>query len=107
MRAGFLMLLAIVAVMLVSGCTAVNNSNGAPDATRKCQDKCIQLVSTNTDFSVGPCIDDNITADWVCDMAHEPRQPVDEEPANQCSSFGTTAHHFVEVNENCRVIRIV
>lgn len=97
----------IVAIIIVSGCTASNNGAGAPEASLKCQNKCIQLASTKTDFSRGPCIDDSIMAGWVCDMAHSPREAVDDEPANQCPSFGKTAHHFVEVSESCRVIRVV
>ncbi len=106
MKAGFLILLAAVAALLVSGCV-VSSSAGASQASSACQAKCIQLVSSNMDFSNGPCIDDSIAPDWVCDMAHGPRQPVDDDPANQCPSFGKTAHHFVEVTENCRIIRIV
>ena len=97
---------AMLFAILASGCVALNT--GAPDATdaaSRCQQRCLDLQPTSMDFTKGPCLDNNITDDWVCDVAHDPRQPVDDDPANQCPAFGTTAHHFVEVNENCRLIR--
>ena len=37
----------------------------------------------------GPCISDgqNGLTDWVVDVAHSPRQAVDDQPANQCTAF--------------------
>lgn len=103
----FLLIAVLVAIVVTSGCVVSNGSAGASQASSACQEKCLQLVSTNIDFTNGPCLDDNITSGWVCDMAHGPRQAVDDDPANQCPSFGKTAHHFVEVSENCRIIRVV
>jgi len=97
----------LLAAIAVSGCTATNNSDSASAASARCQQKCMDLADTNMDFSPGPCLDDAIASDWVCDMAHNPRQAVDDNPANQCPSFGNAAHHFVEVNENCRILRVV
>ncbi|MBM3303918.1 MAG: hypothetical protein FJY76_02385 [Candidatus Aenigmarchaeota archaeon] len=96
------------AIVVISGCVASNtNVPGLTDAVSRCQQKCLDLVTTRADLSKGPCLDNNITAGWVCDMAHDPRRPVDDDPSNQCPAFGTTARHFVEVNENCRIIRAV
>jgi len=98
----------MVIAILVSGCVASNtNYPDASEATSKCRQACMDLQLTRMDFSNGPCINDNIIADWVCDVVHEPRQPIDDVPANQCPSFGIATHHFVEVNENCRIIRVV
>lgn len=99
--------LLVVFAILVSGCVANPSSNAAIDASYKCRQKCMQLVPANIDFSSGPCLDDNLMEDWVCDMAHDPRQPVDDIKTNQCPSFGTKANHFIEVDENCRLIRAV
>jgi hypothetical protein len=42
----------------------------------------------------------------VADIAHEPRQPVDDEPANQCARFRNgEAHHFVELDPDGALIR--
>jgi hypothetical protein len=44
----------------------------------------------------------------VCDVAHSPRQEVDNNPHNQCQSYLIgQAHHFVEVTPECRLIRAV
>ena len=42
----------------------------------------------------------------VCDVAHSPREAVDDLPENQCADFREgRAHHFVEVTPDCRFIR--
>ena len=60
------------------------------------------------DLSAGPCIAEQLPglADWAADIAHDPRQPVDDQPANQCQSYrdGRT-HHFVELTPEGQPIR--
>ncbi len=59
------------------------------------------------DYSTGPClgalpIDDN----WVIDIAHNPRQPVDDEPTNQCAAYNVgKAKHFIELDETGNLIQ--
>jgi hypothetical protein len=56
----------------------------------------------------GPCIADRLPglSDWVADVAHDPRRPVDALPANQCARYRAgEAHHFVELTPGGRVIR--
>ncbi|MDN5358343.1 MAG: hypothetical protein PWP76_186 [Candidatus Diapherotrites archaeon] len=86
--------------------------NAAPKAIDDCRTLCMR-AKAEYDLSNGPCLSDiypdkwNVP-DWVCDVAHSPRQPVDNLPENQCSAFRAgMAHHFVEVDENCNVIRIM
>lgn len=77
-------------------------------ANFKCQELCqFELTSGDTDFINGPCLAEEIIPDWSCDIAHSPRQAVDDDPANQCASFrqGLT-HHFVEVDGNCNRIKV-
>jgi len=74
-------------------------------AIQKCIDLCKQKLSENISLENGPCLSNEIIPDWVCDVAHWPRQPVDNLPENQCPAFGSTAHNFVEVNETCGFIR--
>jgi len=78
------------------------------NAIVKCQELCqIKLSSNGQDFDQGPCLSNQIAPDWVCDVAHEPRQPIDDQPENQCSAFRNgQAHHFVEIDGNCNVIKI-
>ena len=103
----WLIAIALVSVIAASGCAVNNSSDNANYASRKCQDLCVQLLATRIDVTKGPCLSDNIAGDWVCDMAHSPRTAEDDDPTNQCPSFGAAARHFVEVSENCRVLRVV
>lgn len=72
-----------------------------------CETLCQAKLAEGLNLSNGPCLSNNLTADWVCDVAHSPREPVDDDTTNQCSEYGKTAHHFVEVDPQCRFIRKV
>jgi len=75
----------------------------------KCQDLCRVELREGNDLSLGPCLGNpmNGMVDWVCDVAHSPRHGVDSLPENQCSVFRAgTAIHFVEVDEECNIIKI-
>jgi hypothetical protein len=57
------------------------------------------------DMSTGPCLGE-IKSDWVADVVHNPRQPIDDLPQNQCSQYNDgTVHHFVEVDTNGNFVR--
>lgn len=57
------------------------------------------------DMSNGPCLG-KIADDWVLDIAHNPRQPVDNKPQNQCQDFTEgKAHHFIELDPEGKLIR--
>ncbi len=87
--------------------------SAAPTAIDSCRTLCKFAKSEGLSLSNGPCLSDAYAdrwdvPDWVCDVAHVPRQPVDNLPENQCTPFREgKAHHFVEVDENCQVIRVV
>jgi hypothetical protein len=70
--------------------------------------KFIYAGKAKQDLSAGPCLSEGIPglSDWVVDIAHDPRLPVDDRPANQCQSFrdGET-HHFVELTPDGQLIR--
>lgn len=54
----------------------------------------------------GPCLG-TIFNGWVADVAHSPRQPVDDRPENQCEEYRNgTAQHFVELDAGGEVIDI-
>jgi hypothetical protein len=97
-------------VGVVSGKIQVEQKKQADKtlATIKCQELCQNAIaSSDQDLDKGPCLSNEVIADWVCDVAHVPRQPVDDEAANQCSAFRTgQAHHFVEVDGNCNVLKV-
>jgi hypothetical protein len=67
-----------------------------------------QAKADGTNLNRGPCIAEQLPgmADWVADIAHNPRQPVDDVPANQCRRYRAgQAHHFVELDTSGHLIR--
>jgi len=72
-----------------------------------CEALCREKLVGGADLSDGPCLSNEIAPGWVCDVAHDPRQDVDDKPENQCSAYGKTASHFVEVSPGCALIREV
>ena len=96
--------------VILSGCTGQTET----DVKQKAIDACIEECRTRSvipewdwESARGPCLLNPIpdTPDWVCDVAHDPRQDVDNLPENQCSEYGKTANHFVEVDPNCELIK--
>lgn len=65
-----------------------------------------QEKEKNRDFSTGPCLSDALLSNWVVDIAHNPRIPMDDLPQNQCpGSFEGRAQHFVELDLEGNLIR--
>ena len=89
-----------------------SGSNVEPSGSQRAVDEAQaafrQLQASGQDLSAGPCISESLPGlpDWVADIAHDPRQPVDDEPANQCQRYRSgQAHHFVELNVDGQLIR--
>ena len=102
--------LAPILILLIFGCLSTETPNAPKTTEQQAIDRCISLCLTEnasgTNLSNGPCLSNKIIADWVCDVAHNPRQDMDNDPANQCSGFGVgSAHHFVEVSLDCEFIK--
>ncbi len=104
----------IVLLILSSGCVqqeGTDASGAGKTAAEIASDKCVQLCEAETqkgtDLGNGPCLSNEVVEGWVCDVAHSPRAAVDNIAGNQCSAFGKTASHFVEVDEGCKIIRAV
>lgn len=85
-------------------------------AVDDCSRICKSSLSNSKDISNGPCLANEVNRvkggwlveKWVCDVAHNPRQAVDDLPENQCSAYREgKARHFVEVDETCNLIRVV
>jgi hypothetical protein len=123
MKKRLVFLIIIFFSLLLSGCkqqgqeiTNVMTGLGAVDkkiqadndlAVAQAKDLYRQAITLETDISAGPCLANNLMPDWVADIAHNPRQPVDDKPENQCSAFREgLAHHFVELDLNGNVINI-
>ena len=65
-------------------------------------------VASFLEVDRGPCIAERLTGlpDWVVDIAHDPRRPVDDRPANQCRRYREgEASHFVELDPAGNLIR--
>ncbi len=100
----FAIIILIVAVVMFFSRSASNNFD---DKKSKAIESCISKCLSASDLSNGSCLSNEIVSGWVCDVAHNPRQPIDDNPENQCSEYGKSAKHFVEVNEKCELIRAV
>ena len=67
-----------------------------------------QARAAGIELSNGPCIADPLEGmpTWVVDIAHDPREDIDDDPANQCSSYRSgDADHFVELDPSGNLIR--
>jgi hypothetical protein len=104
-KSAVLFVAAIVAVVLLSGCVGQSAQQDAIDA---CKALCVSQLNAGADLSNGPCLSNSIAKEWVCDVAHSPRQAVDNDPANQCDAYRAgIASHFVEVGTSCELVRAV
>jgi hypothetical protein len=102
--------LAVLALAsLASACGGDRAPAGESDrAIAAAMDAYENAKTKNLDLEVGPCIAERLPGldDWVADIAHDPRQGVDEEPENQCRRFRDgEATHFVELTPDGELIR--
>jgi hypothetical protein len=64
-----------------------------------------EAVAEGRDLADGPCLG-VVLEDWVADVAHDPRQEVDDRPENQCEAYRSgEAGHFVELDPEGELIR--
>jgi hypothetical protein len=98
--------IAIALAVLASGCTQSAETDSVKARTA-CVLLCKLELQKGADLNSGPCLSNDVIEDgeWVCDVAHDPRLPVDNQPENQCPAYGP-GKHFVEVDEQCNVIRV-
>ena len=97
---GALAIIVIVAYVLISERRPPIN---------QCVNICKESLAKGKNLTNGPCLANPLPSnpDWVCDVAHSPRQAVDNLKQNQCSAYGKTAKHFIEVDPSCHFIRAV
>ena len=97
-----------VALLVAFGCATQERAPEAAGAKNACISECRREILSGRNLSDGPCLLDTMPdyPGWVCDVAHSPRQAVDDLPANQCGSFAKgKASHFIEVTPDCIFIR--
>jgi len=66
------------------------------------------------DFSQGPCLSNNLFGNpdypetlWVLDIAHQPREEVDNQKENQCLAYREgRALNYIEFDEEGNLIRL-
>lgn len=98
----------LVIALLLSYIYLWNASAKKSAVTELCKNLCNEQLNESKSLSSGPCLSNEVALNWVCDVAHNPRQTIDNLPENQCNAFRNgTASHFVEVDENCGLIRAV
>lgn len=77
------------------------------NAVKKAMDVYKNRKDSGEDFETGPCLSNDLLPDWVVDIAHNPRQALDNLPENQCAAYTEgRAKHFVELDLEGEVIRI-
>ena len=104
----FISALVVLATTACGGSGSNVEPSGSQRAVDEAQAAFRQLQTGGEDLSAGPCISESLPGlpDWVADIAHDPRQPIDDEAANQCQRYRSgQAHHFVELNVDGQLIR--
>lgn len=107
MRRATLVPLAVV-LLSVAGCGGDSGDDERTQAIAAAGDAYDRARASGADLGRGPCIAEQLEGldDWVVDIAHDPRRPVDDQPANQCSRFRSgEASHFVELDPSGELIR--
>jgi hypothetical protein len=98
----------LVFSLLFAGCAQEQPPAKEAAPAELCIAACQKALAEGKSLESGPCLLDPIAEapSWVCDVAHSPREAVDNEQANQCASFRRgEAKHFVEVAPSCQFIR--
>ncbi|MCL6500753.1 MAG: hypothetical protein K6T16_01820 [Candidatus Pacearchaeota archaeon] len=104
--------LILLASMIVSGFDGFGSfglgcEEKAKVLVNACKMACYEAINNGTDLSKGPCLLDPMSQDtnWVCDIAHKPRENIDNERENQCNSWHNgTSKHFIELTPECEFI---
>jgi hypothetical protein len=99
----------VAALLAVAGCGGDDASPSEQDqAVSSAMDAYHAAKAKGVDFSSGPCIAEQLPGldDWVADVAHDPREDVDDEEENQCQRYRDgEASHFVELTPEGELIR--
>ncbi len=104
MKSPIIILLTLLSLLVASSGCVEKSSDTKSSAIQKCIELCKNYNYEFLDKS--PCLSNEIEPDWVCDVAHSPRQAIDNLPENQCEAWrNKTAKHFVELDTNCNLIK--
>jgi hypothetical protein len=99
------MRIVVLAAVLVLAAPACGGEPADPETVRLAKRAYDRAQARGVDMSRGPCLG-VIKPGWVADVAHDPRQDVDDEPENQCAAYREgQADHFVELDPQGNFIR--
>jgi hypothetical protein len=94
--------LGLALLVAVAGC---GGASADPETVRLAKQAYERAQGNGVDMSRGPCLG-VIKPGWVADVAHDPREDVDDEPENQCAAYREgDADHFVELDPEGNFIR--
>jgi hypothetical protein len=95
----------LLALVLAAGCGGGPSEAERDAAIAAARDAYDEAIEQGVDMSNGPCLGE-IMENWVADVAHEPREEIDDDPANQCEAYRKgDADHFVELDPEGNLIR--
>ena len=96
---------ALVALALAAGCGGDSDDGERERAIAAAHVAYEEAAAAGTDFADGPCLG-VVLENWVADVAHDPREEVDDRPENQCEAYRSgEAEHFVELDPDGELIR--
>lgn len=114
MPKNLILLLTLTIILITAYLTLAINSNSSKSLSKSEIETAVnqakhlykQEKEKGRDFSDGPCLSDALLPNWVVDIVHNPRLPIDDLPQNQCPGyFEGRAQHFVELDTNGNFIR--
>lgn len=100
-------ILVIVSAVLFLNLRGRPSQNQTDIAVKKAQEIYQTKKNQGVDMRNGPCLANELMPDWILDVAHNPREDIDNLAENQCPSFREgKAHHFVELDPDGNLIRV-
>lgn len=99
-------------IMLATGVKTANVNNPKysdyeTELIAKAKEIYTEKIEQGLDLTNGPCLSDELDGDWVLDIAHDPREEVDDLLENECPAYRDgRAKHFIELDEEGKVIRL-
>lgn len=112
-----LVVLVLMVIVGISAIIYIRNSNTgtykpgiwpeADKAVAQAQYIYNQTKGQGVDFKNGPCLSNALIDGWVLDLAHHPREPIDNLPENQCKAYlEGSVKHFVEMDIKGSLLRV-
>jgi hypothetical protein len=107
-------IIGIAVIILIASIAFIKYPQNHHKPISECVELCKKALEEGKDLSNGPCLSDNNPewkfTNWVCDVAHWPRESVDDMRENQCNEWWKAYEegrkiNFVEVDPNCNFIR--